>query len=116
MEIGLSILAVIVAFVAVAGALYFSRRGKRSEAQANRQIPWRKNVLVCLGTAYVAIIGLFLVMALAGDGVTTEVGTGAAKITTTTSAAMEAYQLISVPFVALIGATVAIAKDLLDPP
>ncbi len=115
MEFGLSILAIAIAVAAIVGVFYFTRGKRSTEGQAPRPIAWRKNVLACLLLAYGSLLGLFLVMATFGNGVTTVSGSGAATITTTTSAPMEAYQLISVPFVALIGATVAIAKDLLDP-
>jgi hypothetical protein len=59
-------------------------------------IPFRKNVLAVLTLAYSSLLILFGVMVL--FGVDPE----------------KAYDLISVPFVALIGGTLAVAKDLIS--
>ena len=66
------------------------------ENQSKNSIPWRKNVLTLLGIAYLSLFGLFLVM------VYSEVDP------------KEAYNLVGVPFVALIGGTLAVAKDLIE--
>ena len=56
---------------------------------------WRKNVLFVLAMAYVALGVIFATM----------LGFGAPPET--------AYELVGVPFMALVGGTLAIAKDLL---
>ncbi len=58
-------------------------------------VRWRPNVLLLMLLAYGSVIGLFVGLVLSGLG------------------AMEAYNLVSVPFVALIGGTLAVVKDLL---
>ena len=58
-------------------------------------VPWRKNVLALLGTAYASLLGILILLIAVGVD------------------AKEAYNVISVPFVALIGGTLAISKDLL---
>lgn len=59
------------------------------------KILWRKNVLTLMLVAYLSIFLIFVVMVLCGVD------------------AKDAYDKISVPFVALIGGTLAITKDLL---
>lgn len=56
--------------------------------------PIRFNVLFLLIVAYVSLIALMVIMVSAGVD------------------AMDAYDKISVPFVALVGGTLAVAKDL----
>ena len=58
--------------------------------------PIRLNVLLLFGAAYGSIVGLFLIMV--ANNVTPK----------------DAYDLIGVPFVALIGGTLAVAKDLIS--
>ena len=60
-------------------------------------VKWRKNVLVLLGLAYGSLLLLFIIM-INGDSTT----------------AKEAYEMLGVPFVALVGGTLTIAKDLID--
>ena len=72
---------------------------KHSDGNENKGkicIQWRKNVLVLLGLAYGSLVFLFVLMIF--DGETT---------------AKQAYELIGVPLVALVGGTLAIAKDLI---
>ena len=68
---------------------------KRSD-DAGNGVKWRKNVLFLLGLAYGTLIVLFLIM-LSND-----------------ATPKEAYDMLGVPFVALIGGTLTIAKDLID--
>ena len=69
----------------------------KGSGEGRKVIVWRKNVLCLLGVAYGSLIGMFALMSFLG-GVP----------------AMEAYDKISVPFVALIGGTLAVVKDLID--
>ncbi len=59
-------------------------------------VPLRINVLLLLALAYGSLFGIFLVL------VWNDV------------AATDAYDRISVPFVALVGGTLAVAKDLIE--
>ena len=88
---------------AVAALTYIVRRAlTRQDAPVSdepadpKRIRWRKNVLMLFGVAYASMFGLFLGMAFFGVS------------------ADKAYELVSVPFVALVGGTLAIVKDLLD--
>ena len=56
---------------------------------------FRPNLLIVLVVAYASIVGVFVFMVCVGVD------------------AEKAFNLISVPFVALIGGTLAIAKDLI---
>lgn len=67
----------------------------KSENNPKSGIPLRKNVLLLLFIAYLSLFGMFVVMILSRVE------------------AKEAYNLIGVPFVALIGGTLAVAKDLI---
>jgi len=90
-------LAIAVAVVSLASSVYAVRTARRSVSPTGTgdDIPWRKNVLVLLFLAYGSLMVLFVGMLFAGLG------------------AKEAYDLIGVPFVALIGGTLAVVKDLL---
>ena len=68
--------------------------GEPSQSQS-KGINWRKNVLTVLGIAYAALLLIFVVMVLWGVE------------------PKMAYDSVDTPFVALIGGTLAIAKDLL---
>lgn len=57
---------------------------------------FRPNLLIVMGLAYVSIVGLFVFLVCVGVDAET------------------AFGFINVPFVALIGGTLAIAKDLLQ--
>lgn len=96
-EVWLGILTIVV--IALIAALVYAVRTARRGATASEKsngIPWRKNVLLLLALAYLSLSGLFVGMALFGVD------------------AKEAYDKISVPFVALIGGTLAVAKDLIE--
>ena len=69
---------------------------QQRNAKGPTKLPWRKNVLAVLLLAYTAIMVLFFGMILGGVD------------------AKMSFDLISVPFVALIGGTLAVAKDLLE--
>ena len=69
-----------------------SRQDDETSGKENG-LPWRKNVLALLLLSYGTIFGILLV--LENFGVE----------------AKKAYNLISVPFVALVGGTLAVAKD-----
>ena len=62
--------------------------------QPKNGIPFRKNVLTLMGIAYSVLFLIFAVVAILDTP-------------------SKAYEVISVPFVALIGGTLAIAKDLI---
>ena len=62
-----------------------------------KSIQWRKNVLLLLGIAYGSMLAIFGAIAI-WSPLTTK----------------EAFDVISVPFTALIGGTLAVVKDLLD--
>ena len=92
------ILLTIVVMGLVACSIYIiwtTRRGL-SSSDAGKGIPFRKNVLILMVLAYGSLLGMFIGMVLANID------------------AKEAYNLISVPFVALIGGTLAVAKDLIE--
>ena len=63
--------------------------------ETGRVTPFRINVLVLLALAYGSLIALFVIMVSKG------------------TTPKEAYDMIGVPFVALIGGTLAVAKDLI---
>ena len=65
------------------------------EGQRPKPPPLRWNLLMLMFLAYGSIFGFFMVLVWFG------------------SDPKEAYNLISVPFVALVGGTLAIVKDLL---
>ena len=69
---------------------------KRDNGTSMNGIQWRKNVLLLLGMAYGSLLLIFSVMVASG-------------IT-----AKEAYEMLGVPFVALVGGTLTIAKDLIE--
>ena len=69
---------------------------ERQNKRRGRGIPIRKNVLILMGAAYGSLIAIFVIMISAG------------------LEPKAAYDLIGVPFVALIGGTLAVAKDLLE--
>lgn len=73
--------------------------GANTQCKTNTENKWitpiRVNVLALLIIAYGSIIGLFAIL----------VGAGVDPKT--------AYDLIGVPFVALVGGTLAVAKDLI---
>ena len=58
-------------------------------------LPWRKNVLLLMCIAYLALILIFVAMLVAG------------------AEPASAYDKIGTPFVALVGGTIAVTKDLL---
>ncbi len=91
-------LLVVVAFVVLAYLLRHIRRGAStaSTPSDSKAPPLRLNVLLLLAFAYGSIIGLFFLM------ITNEVD------------AKDAFDYISVPFVALVGGTLTIAKDIID--
>ena len=61
------------------------------------KFPWRKNVLTLVITAYVVLVVLFSLMMWPGD-----------------LTAKDAYDVLEGPFMALIGGSLALSKDLLD--
>ena len=90
-----------IAIVLLAGALVYSwrktRQGSSNPSTASSgSIPVRKNVLILMFVAYGALLGVFGIMVAVGVD------------------AEDAYDLIGVPFVALIGGTLAVAKDLIE--
>ena len=68
---------------------------ERDTSGSEGGVKWRKNVLTLLGVAYVSLLVIFGVMVFSGIEPDA------------------AYQLGGVPFVALVGGTLTIAKDLL---
>ena len=66
------------------------------EIREGNSIWWRKNVLALLSMAYGSLLILFILMTAFG------------------ATSKEAYEVLGVPFVALIGGTLTIAKDLID--
>ena len=72
---------------------WVSKRGDGTEDS----VKWRKNVLFLLGLAYGSLLLLFGIMTNSDN-----------------TTAKEAYELLGVPFVALVGGTLTIAKDLID--
>lgn len=90
-----------VAIILLAVAWMYSwrktRTGSSSPSEAgSRSIPVRKNVLILMFFAYGALLGVFGIMVAVGVD------------------AKDAYDLVGVPFVALIGGTLAVAKDLIE--
>lgn len=64
------------------------------------RIRWRKNVLSLMLLAYLSLLGIFCVLVFGGDG------------SSSTTETIEAYNIIKDPLMALIGGTLALAKDL----
>ena len=62
-----------------------------------KKVVIRTNVLLLMGTAYTVLIGIFAILVWGTD-----------KITADT-----AWEMIKMPFMALIGGTLAISKDLI---
>lgn len=91
------IAAILEAAVVLVCQKWGSRRNGSQQSSQNAP-PWRKNVLVLMGLAYGALLALFVLMVWLDDSTT----------------AKEAYQLVSVPFVALVGGTLTIAKDIIN--
>ncbi len=88
--VGLSVAAVVALGIAAYGA--FKKRGLvQGEGES---LPWRKNVLAALFMAYFSLLAVFMLML--ANGVQ----------------ASDAFDAINVPFVALVGGTLAIVKDL----
>ena len=106
METWLTTLSVVIAVVFVVAFYTMWRSFRRgttpvasedaSSSTNSNSRPWRKNVLTLMLLAYSSLLGIFLIMILAG------------------AKPKEAYDLIGVPFVALVGGTLAVAKDLTD--
>ena len=63
--------------------------------ETGKGIPFRKNVLALFALAYGSLIALFIIMVV------------------NNTSPKDAYDMIGVPFVALIGGTLAVAKDLI---
>ena len=85
------------AAVGIAAYGAFKRRGASSVAEGEgdgKSLPWRKNVLAALLLAYASLLVVFVVMLWAG------------------AEPKDAFDAINVPFVALVGGTLAIVKDL----
>jgi Na+/H+ antiporter NhaD/arsenite permease-like protein len=89
----------IVVVALVAGLYYAVRKSRQGTPEAGQETregrPLRWNVLIVLLLAYIALGGLFVGMVEYGLG------------------PQDAFDNISVPFVALIGGTLAVVKDLL---
>ena len=84
-----------VAVIAALGIAAYSVFKMRANArEGGESIPWRKNVLAALAMAYISLLIVFVLML--ANGVK----------------ASEAFDAINVPFVALVGGTLAIVKDL----
>ena len=64
------------------------------------RLPWRKNVLLLVGFAYLAILAVFGGIMLAGSPCTIK-------------DAADAYDTIKEPLMAVIGGSLAISKDLI---
>ena len=75
---------------------WLSKRSEAKEIREGNSIWWRKNVLALLSMAYGSLLILFILMTAFG------------------ATSKEAYEVLGVPFVALIGGTLTIAKDLID--
>ena len=71
------------------------RKGRTDDDESNKPVRFRINVLVLFVLAYGSIGGAFVLLLVCGVP------------------AKEAYNLVSVPFVALIGGTLAVANDLI---
>lgn len=78
------------------GLLLRRQRAPQQNGQSNKSRPLRGNVLLLMAAAYISILLIFAVMVVTG------------------TPAKSAFELISVPFVALIGGTLTIAKDLIE--
>lgn len=63
--------------------------------QLKNRLPFRKNVLLLMSLAYGVLFAIFIVLVCCG------------------TESKEAYNIVSGPFVALIGGTLALAKDLI---
>lgn len=99
MTVWLAILTVAVLLLVIVSVVkMYIKTKKRGDAETGVKIRW--NLLAVLVLAYGSIGGLFLGMVLLGgeDGMTPK----------------EAYDNISVPFVALVGGSLAVAKDLIS--
>ena len=83
------------ALITLVAGQWIGRRGKRETDGTKNGVQWRKNVLMLLGMAYGSLMLIFIVMICWG------------------TTPKEAYDLLGVPFVALIGGTLTIAKDLI---
>lgn len=93
--IGLS--AAVVVAVGIATYSILRRRGGASAPEGREggeSLPWRKNVLAALAMAYASLLVVFGLMLLNGVD------------------AKDAFNAVNVPFVALVGGTLAIVKDL----
>ena len=76
--------------------LIMQRWVSKCSTETRDGIQWRKNVLTLLGLAYGSLLTIFIIMII--NGIT----------------AKEAYEMLGVPFVALVGGTLTIAKDLIE--
>lgn len=80
----------------------FLRRKEKKDDMRNtntrKKLPIRINVVILVGLGYFTLLVMFI--AMAWGGMTVE----------------EAYEVVKGPFMALIGGSLAISKDLLDNP